>query len=88
MFFDSQDREDSGGTLPQLRKVDCDDLEFSWTLFNQTRVQVQQLASATVSDGALHPELLSLRLKHNGHCPDTCHRDLPGYHGNGTVYFR
>ena len=67
MFFDSQDREDSGGTLPQLRNVDTDDLEFFWILFNQTRAQVQQLASAAVSDGALHPELLSLRLKRNDH---------------------
>ena len=67
MFFDSQDRDASGGTLPQLRNVDTDDLQFSWTLFNQTRAQVQQLASAAVSDGALHPELLSLRLKRNGH---------------------
>ena len=67
MFVDSLDTEDSGGTLPQLRKVHTDDLAFSWTLINQTKAQVQQLASAAVSDGALHPKLLSLRLKRNGH---------------------
>ena len=30
VFVDSQDTEDSGGTARQLRKVDTDDLYFSW----------------------------------------------------------
>ena len=30
VFVDSQDTEDSGGTVRRLRKVDTDDLDFSW----------------------------------------------------------
>ena len=30
VFVDSQDTADSGGTVRQLRKVDTDDLDFSW----------------------------------------------------------
>ena len=65
--------------MPQLRKMDTDDMDIPWALFNQARVQVQQLASAAVPHGALHPELLSLSLKHTGHCPGNCRRDLQRY---------
>ena len=41
---------------------------------------LQQLASAAVADGALHPQLISLsKLGHNGQCPGNCHRDLQRY---------
>ena len=37
---------------------------------------LQQLASAAVADGALHPQLTSLsKLGHNGQFPGNCHKD-------------
>ena len=48
---------------------------------------LQQLASAAVADGALHPQLISLsKLGHNGQCPGNCHRDLLRYlSGSDTI---
>ena len=48
---------------------------------------LQQLASAAVVDGALHPQLTSLsKLGHNGQCLGNCHRDLQRYiSGNDTM---